>query len=160
MPRRGATAAALITVAVVAVAAALVLGFIVGAASQSAPVLEPLPPPGATLPTPVAVLNRTLPLPPANLAPSFAANGWGFWDASMANGTLYVAWNAPFAVDVCASLGLGASRQDNYTDCLASPPAVEQLNRTGGIMSLTVPDVPADLTFYALSPRGQSGYVG
>ncbi len=159
MQKRDATAAAQITVAVVAVAAALVLGFIVGAASQSAPVLKPLPPPGATLPASIAVLNQTLTLPPANLAPSFAANEWGFWDASMANGTLYVVWNAPFVIDACASFGTGPSRVDNFTDCLANPPAIEQLNRTGGKMTFTVPDVTAGLTFYALSPRGQAGYV-
>lgn len=141
------------------VAAALILGVILGAGSQSSPVLEPLPPPSATSPAPVVVLSRTVTVPPATLAPSFAAIGWGFWDASYANGTLYVVWNAPFSVDACASFGPGSFRSDNFTDCQANPPAIEQLNRTGGNMTFRVPDVSAGFDFFALSPRGQSGYV-
>lgn len=160
MQRRGARAAAQITVAVVAVAAALVLGFIIGAASQSAPVLEPLPPPAATLPMPIVVLARTLALPLANVSSSFATNGAVYWSAAYVGGRFTFAWTSPFAIDACADDNWTyAVNLDSIAACTSQNGSAAWMNATAGWMNFTVPSQLAVFVFCALSPRGFSGRV-
>ena len=152
------------TVAVAAVAVAVVLGFLAGAALESAPVLERLPPPAATPPTPLIVLSRSLVLPAANVSPSYAASSVNYWTTSdYAGGNFTYTWSAPFAVDACMADWVTSNPfavpLDNLTDCASANASVAWTNATRGSGSFTVPDQDAWFALYVLSPSGLAGTV-
>ncbi len=152
-----ARVAAYVTVAAVAVAAALVLGFLAGAASQSAPTLDRLPPPAATGPLPQVLLREAFTLPAANLSPSEAVTYNGYWSSAyVGHGFTYV-WSAPFPVDGCVNASPGAAQ--NFSECSSLPGSTVWVNRTGGTGNFTVPSQPDNFDFFAVSPRGFPGTV-
>ncbi len=148
----GARATAQITVAAVAVAAALVLGFLAGASSQPAPVLDRMPPPASTPPIPVVFLGGAIILPAAHADASTAVSYNGYWTQSLVGGNLSYTWSSPVPIDACVNPSPGYAVA--YLDCTVLSGSTLWVNQTSGKGNFTVPSQPDDFNFYALSPRG------